>query len=65
LRGFIEAKGSQVVHARALTGKPRSAKLRLQPKTLQALREKHGQIEPWWKAEVSCGFDAVTESEAL
>jgi hypoxanthine-guanine phosphoribosyltransferase len=65
LRGLIEAKGGQVIHAQALTGKPRSAKLALQPATLQALREKHGHIEPWWRTEVGYGFDALTESEAL
>ncbi|EIC19768.1 hypothetical protein [Thiorhodovibrio frisius] len=31
--------------------------------TLQALRDKHGQIEPWWRAEHGYGFDTLTESE--
>lgn len=65
LRGLIEAKGGKVIHAQALTGKPRSARLALQPETLQALREKHGHIEPWWRTEVGYEFDALTESEAL
>ncbi|MCF8005087.1 MAG: phosphoribosyltransferase [Chromatiaceae bacterium] len=34
LRGLIEAKGGRVIHAQALTGKPRSATLALQPVTL-------------------------------
>jgi hypoxanthine-guanine phosphoribosyltransferase len=65
LRGYIEAKGGMAIHAQALTGKPRSAKLALQTSTLQALREKHGEIEPWWRAKFGYGFDALTQSEAL
>lgn len=65
LRGYIEAKGGAIIRAQALTGKPRSAKLALQTSTLQALRDKHGEIEPWWRAEFGYGFDALTESEAL
>ncbi|WP_200244072.1 phosphoribosyltransferase [Lamprobacter modestohalophilus] len=65
LRGLIEAKGGQVLHAQALTGKLRSAKLGLQPETLRSLREQHGDIEPWWRTEFGYGFDALTESEAL
>lgn len=66
LRGLIESKGGRVLCARALTGKPRSATLALQPTTLQALRGKHGDdLERWWQTEYGYGFDALTESEAL
>jgi len=49
----------------ALTGKPRLARLALQKVTLAALRAKHGDLEPWWRAGFGYGFDALTESEAL
>lgn len=32
--------------------------------TLKTLRDKHGDIEPWWRAEFGYGFDVLTESEA-
>ncbi|MEY2631908.1 MAG: hypothetical protein RIR00_562 [Pseudomonadota bacterium] len=65
LRGYIETKGGIVLCAQSLTGQPRSAVLTLQLKTLEALRGKHGTLEPWWQAEFGYGFDALTESEAL
>jgi hypothetical protein len=32
--------------------------------TLQALREKHAQLEPWWRDRFGSGFAELTESEA-
>ncbi len=64
LRGYVESKGGLVVHVQALTGKPYSAKIALTTDTLDALRGKHGDLEPWWRAEFGYGFDALTESEA-
>lgn len=66
LRGHVEARGGRVLRAQALTGKPRSATLALQDKTLTALRNTHGDdLETWWRAELGFGFEALTESEAL
>jgi hypothetical protein len=64
LPGYVEAKGGRVVHMQALTGKPHSARIALTTETLDALRGKHGGLEPWWRAEYGYGFDALTESEA-
>nr|RDS95200.1 PLxRFG domain-containing protein [Cereibacter sphaeroides f. sp. denitrificans] len=64
LAGHIEAGGGRVVSTVALTGKQYSAKLALSPETLQALRDKHGDIEPDFIRATGYGFDALTESEA-
>lgn len=65
LRGRIEAYGGKVLAAVALTGKPHSAKLRLERNTLDDLRNKHGtELEHWWQERFGHAFDALTESEA-
>ena len=64
LRGLIEAHGGKVVGALALTGKAYSSILALTDNTLQALRAKHGDLEPWWRSNFGFSFDALTESEA-
>lgn len=64
LKGYVEAKGGSVLSAVSLTGQERSAAIRLLNETLQKLRERYGELEPWWKAEFGYGFDAFTESEA-
>ena len=65
LKGFIEQAGGRVAGATTLTGKPYSAKLALDSRTLTRLREKHGtELEKWWERRYGYGFDALTESEA-
>lgn len=64
LRGHIESGGGRVLAATALTGKPYSAILKLTPKTLAKLREKHGQLEDWWRQRYGYGFELLTQSEA-
>lgn len=65
LRGHIIHGGGLVQGAVTLTGQPYSAKLALQPETLEALRAKHGQeIEDWWNQRFGYGFAGLTESEA-
>jgi len=65
LRGHIESNGGNVIAAVALTGKPHSAKLRLEQRTLDELRKKHGtELERWWQERFGHAFDALTESEA-
>jgi hypoxanthine phosphoribosyltransferase len=65
LKGFLESKGAKVIGATVLTGKLYSAKLKLTPETLGALREKHGkELENWWHTSFGYSFDCLTESEA-
>ena len=65
LRGYIRSKGGLVRGAVTLTGRPYSAKLALQPGTLDGLRAKHGrEIETWWRDRIGYGFECLTESEA-
>ena len=65
LRGLIEGRGGRVVGATTLTGKPHSAKIALDPVTLERLRLRHGKsLEDWWKSRFGGGFELLTESEA-
>lgn len=65
LRGHIETHGGKVLAAVALTGKPHSAKLRLEQNRLKGLRGKYGtELEQWWQERFGHTFDALTESEA-
>lgn len=65
LRGYLMQGGGRVLGATTLTGRADSAKLALQPGTVAALREKHGeQIENWWQGVFGYRFDCLTESEA-
>jgi hypothetical protein len=64
LASHIRQGGGQVVGAFALTGKQYSAKLRLDPVTLQQLRDKHGDIEHDFRTATGYGFPALTQSEA-
>jgi adenine/guanine phosphoribosyltransferase-like PRPP-binding protein len=65
LRGFIECHGGTVLAAVTLTGKPYSAKLALDKKQLEELRQKHGkEFEKWWQERFGYSFDCLTQSEA-
>ncbi len=65
LRGHVLEAGGTVVGAGVLTGKPHSAKMRLEDSMLQELRAKHGnELEQWWKKQFGFGFDCLTQSEA-
>ncbi len=64
LRGYIITGGGSVVGYTALTGRSDSANLGLTDETLNALRNKHGQLESWWRERFGCGFEALTASEA-
>ncbi len=65
LRGYLLHGGGRVLAATTLTGRADSATLALQPVTLAALREKHGEsIENWWQDIFGYRFDCLTESEA-
>ena len=65
LRGFVEGGGGLVLAAVTLTGKPHSARLRLDDRQLVELREKHGtELEKWWQDRFGHAFDCLTQSEA-
>jgi hypothetical protein len=65
LKGHVEAHGGRVTRGVVLCGKAYSAKLRLTPEALEALRQKHGrELEEWWFATFGYGFERLTESEA-
>lgn len=65
LRGYVVARGGNVVGAVALTGQRRSAALRLGAATLDALESKHGTaLETLWTRWFGYGLEYLTESEA-
>lgn len=64
LKGHIEAHGSRVIGAYALTGKQYSVQLRLSWEMLEALKSEYSDIEAWWKQEFGYGFANLTEWEA-
>jgi len=64
LRGYITSQGGNVVGMASLTGQRRSAILAVTDGTLQALREKHENLESWWEDIFGYGFGSLTESEA-
>lgn len=61
---LFKAGGTMAARKATLIGKQYSATLALSPETLQALRDKHGDIEPDFVRATGYGFDALTESEA-
>jgi hypothetical protein len=63
-RGYIEKNGGKVIGAVSLTGKAYSAKLAPTDFQICELREKHGELEDWWRKRFGFGFDALTQSEA-
>jgi hypothetical protein len=64
LRGYIQSNGGRVSGFTVLAGQERSAILGLRAETLAELRNKHGQLENWWRQRFGFGFDGLTESEA-
>lgn len=64
LASHIQQGGGRVVGAVALTGKQYSATIKASDKSLQQLREKHGDLETDFRAATGYGFDALTQSEA-
>jgi hypothetical protein len=64
MEAHVVSNGGRVIGAGALTGKQCSATFHLQPETLAALRQKHGDIEPDCRAVLGYGFESLTESEA-
>lgn len=63
LRGHIHIQGGLVLCATTLTGKGHSALLHQSKDKLTELRNKHGQLEEWWKERFGFGFECLTASE--
>lgn len=63
LRGHIHQQRGVVLCATTLTGKPHSALLHQSQEKLIELRNKHGELEEWWKERFGFGFECLTASE--
>ncbi len=59
-RGHIAKRGGRVIGAVALTGKPYSAKLAIADEQLREVRDRHGELENWWRERFGFGFEALT-----
>lgn len=64
LKGHIEQQGGTALLATTLTGKQYSAKIALTPAALTQLRDRYGDLEPWWRETFGYDFACLTESEA-
>jgi hypothetical protein len=65
LRGHIEGLGGRVLMATTLSASRNSEVLALRARTLQALREKHGEpLNTYWRDDFGFGVDLLTEAEA-
>ena len=64
LKGHIEHQGGHVTGVYALTGKQYSRQLKLSSDTLINLRQRYGNIEPWWSRHFGYHFECLTEWEA-
>jgi len=65
LRGHIESNGGNVVLASALTGFDLAAKMSINDKMLNKLRDKHGdELEQYFQKEFGFGLEGLTQGEA-
>lgn len=64
LKRYIEDNGGRVIGATVLSGKQYSAKIGLEPSTLEALRERFGHLEQQFEKRTGYSFDGLTQSEA-
>ena len=65
LRGHIESLGGEVLLATTMSASRSSEVLALGGPTLQALRERHGELlDAYWRESFGFGTDLLTEAEA-
>lgn len=66
LRGYVEARGGEVIAITTLTESRDARIISLQPATRIVLRDRHGQaLDDLWQSQFGYGIDCLTEVEAL
>ncbi|MBS0474321.1 MAG: phosphoribosyltransferase [Proteobacteria bacterium] len=66
LRGYVEARGGEVIAITTLTESRDARIISLQPATRNVLWERHGQaLDDLWQSQFGYGIDCLTEVEAL
>lgn len=66
LRGYVEARGGEVIAITTLTESRDARIISLQPATRIVLWERHGQaLDDLWQSQFGYGIDCLTEVEAL
>jgi len=66
LRGYVEARGGEVIAITTLTESRDARIISLQPATRIVLWERHGQaLNDLWQSQFGYGIDCLTEVEAL
>ena len=66
LRGYVEARGGEVIAITTLTESRDARIISLQPATRIVLWQRHGQaLDDLWQSQFGYGIDCLTEVEAL
>ena len=66
LRGYVEARGGEVIAITTLTESRDARIISLQPTTRNVLWQRHGQaLDDLWQSQFGYGIDCLTEVEAL
>jgi hypothetical protein len=66
LRGYVEARGGEVIAITTLTESRDARAISLQPTTRNMLWDRHGQaLDDLWQSQFGYGIDCLTEVEAL
>lgn len=65
LKGYVENRGGQIVGASVMTAHIGALDMKVKPKMLSAIAEKHGQgMDLFWKENFGYGIDKLTQGEA-
>lgn len=65
LRGYVENRGGKVMGASVMVARHGAENMVVRPKTLIAIKEKHGEaINDFWKEEFGYGIEKLTQAEA-
>ena len=66
MRGYVEARGGEVIAITTLTESRDARIISLQPATRNVLWDQHGQaLDDLWQSQFGYGIDCLTEVEAL
>ncbi|WP_164567847.1 phosphoribosyltransferase [Rhizobium ruizarguesonis] len=65
LKGYLEARGGNVIAMTTLTESHNGRQIALRADTLTMLKVKHGEeLDPFWRSQFDHGIEALTEIEA-
>ncbi len=66
LRGYVENRGGKVIGASVMVARHGAVNMVVRPKTLTAIRQKHGEaMNDFWKEIFGYGIEKLTQGEAV